>query len=146
MLDNVQYWQILSNIIRYLTVWQILIFFVHPLLPIPNQFEDLRFFENIWKLYQIGSRKIFFPLELGHFGTSVRCSSGWLLGCRLLTMTYSPLFSSFFSFPPPIIFFATFSHRRSARIKKLNLQKLIGNFGAPWRPFFILKAVRRCRR
>ena len=56
---------------------------------------------------------------------------------------------------------ATFSHRRSARIKKLIQRKLTGtpknlgvdtfpdplcHFGAPWRPFWILQAVRRCRR
>ena len=56
---------------------------------------------------------------------------------------------------------ATFSHRRNARIKKLILRKLTGtpknlgvdtfpdplcHFGAPWRPFWILQAVRRCRR
>ena len=55
----------------------------------------------------------------------------------------------------------TFSHRRSARIKKLILQKLlktaknlgvdtiqdpIGHFGAPWRPLWILKAVQRFSR
>ena len=49
---------------------------------------------------------------------------------------------------------ATFSHRRSARIKKLILRKLlkmannlgldpfpdpVGHFGAPWRPFWILQ-------
>ena len=68
------------------------------------------------------------------------------------------------SFFPPIfsIFFfsvATFSHRRSAQIKKLiqwkllRTQKKLGvdtftdpvrHFGAPWRPFWILQAVRRC--
>ena len=74
---------------------------------------------------------------------------------------------SFFSFFPvfflPLFFssVATFSHRRSARIKKLILRKLlrtpknlgvdtfpdpVGHFGAPWRPFWILQAVRRCRR
>ena len=56
---------------------------------------------------------------------------------------------------------ATFSHRRSARIKKLILRKLlrmpknlggdafpdpVGHFGAPGQPFWILQAVRRCRR
>merc|ERR1711954_400716 len=56
---------------------------------------------------------------------------------------------------------ATFSHRRSARIKKLILRKLTGSpknlgvdtfpdplrhFGAPWRPFWILQVVRRGRR
>ena len=59
-----------------------------------------------------------------------------------------------YSFPP-------LSHRRSARIKKLVVQKLtrapkkhwvhhfldpVGHFGAPWRPFWILQAVRCCRR
>ena len=72
---------------------------------------------------------------------------------------------SLFSFFPPIFFsvssVATFSHRRSARIKKLIQRKLlrtlqnleidtfpdpVGHFGAPWRPFWILQAVRRCRR
>ena len=54
-----------------------------------------------------------------------------------------------------------FSHRRSALIKKLILRKLlrlpknlgvdtfpdpVGHFGAHWRPFWVLQAVRRCRR
>ena len=53
------------------------------------------------------------------------------------------------------------SHRRSAWIKKLILRKWlqmannlgldpfpdhVGHFGAPWRPFWILQAVWRCRR
>ena len=56
---------------------------------------------------------------------------------------------------------ATFSNRRSARIKKLIQRKLttapknlgldpfsdpVGHFGAPWWPFWVLQAVRRCRR
>ena len=56
---------------------------------------------------------------------------------------------------------ATFSHKRSAWIKKLFLQKFSGapknlrvdtfpdpvsNFEAPWRPFLILKVVRHFRR
>ena len=75
-------------------------------------------------------------------------------GGRLVAMTYWPLFSSVF--PLPLFFFsvATFSHRRSARIKNLIAQKLtaapknlgvnpfpdpVGHFAAPWRPFWILK-------
>ena len=55
---------------------------------------------------------------------------------------------------------APFSHRRSARIKKLIYRKLfvaskkmgldpfpdlVGYFGAPWWPFLVLQAVRHCR-
>ena len=68
-----------------------------------------------------------------------------------------PLFSSVFSFffPPRFLSsVATFSHRRSARIKNLFSLNLgvdtfpdpLIHFGAPWRPFWILQAVRRCRR
>ena len=51
-------------------------------------------------------------------GTSVRHSSGWRSAGRLLAMTEWPLFPSVFS---PLLFSSavTFSHRRSARIKKL---------------------------
>ena len=64
-------------------------------------------------------------------GTSGRRSSGRRSGRRLLAMTQWPLFSSVFSFFsrffPPFFFssVATFSHRRSARIKKLILRKLL---------------------
>ena len=74
-----------------------------------------------------------------------------------------PLFPLLFSF---FLFFSVFSvvyfsHRRSARIKKLIQRKLfkmannlgidpfqdpVGHFGGPWRPFWILQAVWRCRR
>ena len=105
------------------------------------------------------------------FGASVRRSSGRRSGGRLLAMTQWPLFSSVFPFFSPVFFpqyfscffssVATPSHRRSARIKKLIQQKLLRtpknlgvhtfpdplcHFGAPWRPFWILQAVRRCRR
>ena len=71
-------------------------------------------------------------------------------------------FLLFFPFFPPVfpfLFFfsvATFSLRRSARIKKLILRKLlrmpknlgvdtfpdpVGLFGAPWRPFWILEVL-----
>ena len=113
--------------------------------------------------------QVYPTLTLDSFGASLRRSSGWHSGGRLLAMTQQPLFSSVFSFFfPPLfslfsVFFsvATFSHRRSARIKKLIQRKLTGtpknlgvdtfpdplrHFGAPWRPFWILQAVRRCRR
>ena len=69
--------------------------------------------------------------------------------------SFSPLFF------PRFFSIATFSHRRSAWIKKLIYQKLtgtpknlkvdtfpdpVGHFGAHWRPFWILQAVRCCRR
>merc|ERR1711942_614120 len=72
------------------------------------------------------------------------------------------IFFSFFSFLFFLLFSVVyFSHRRSARIKKLILRKLlrmpknlrvdtfpdpVSHFGAPWWPFCILQAVRRCRR
>ena len=72
-------------------------------------------------------------------------------GGRLATTLFSIPFFSIFSV-------ATFSHRRSARVKKLIYLKLtgasknvdtlpgpIGHFGAPYWPFLILRAERRCR-
>ena len=62
----------------------------------------------------------------------------------------------FFSLPLPLFSVATFSHRQSARIKKLIQQKLtgapnnlgldpfpdpVGHFGAPWRPFWISRPL-----
>ena len=69
-----------------------------------------------------------------------------------------PLFSSFCSLFPPLFFssVATFSHKRSARIKKLIQQKLIrapktleaetfpdsvGHLWAPYRPFWIFQVM-----
>ena len=69
------------------------------------------------------------------------------------------------TFPNPVGHFGIqgyppFPHRRSARIKKLIWRKLlrmpknlgvdtfldpVGHFGAPWRSYWILQAVRRCR-
>ena len=77
---------------------------------------------------------------------------------RLWTTIFIIIFHHFFHF-----FFsvATFSHRRSARIKKLIQRKwlqmannlgwdpfpdAVGHFGAPSRPFWILQAVQLCRR
>ena len=91
--------------------------------------------------------------ESNKIGASVRRSSGRRSGGRLLAMTQWPLFSSVFSFFFPVFFpffffsrfssVATFSHRRSARIKKLIQQKLTGtqksrgrDLSRPRRPFW----------
>ena len=75
----------------------------------------------------------------------------------------SAIFTILFFFFFLFFFFsvATFSHRSSVRIKNTYLAKLIGapknlradtfsdpvgRFGAPYRPFWILQAVRHCRR
>ena len=77
---------------------------------------------------------------------------GQRLGGRLATTLVATInviiFSLFFS----VVYF---SHRRSARIKKLRMPKNlrvetypepVGYFGAPWWPYWILQAVRRCKR
>ena len=85
-------------------------------------------------------------------------------GNDVVATIFIRIFFLFFSFFPPCFSHfssvTTFSHR-SARIKKLILPKLlrtpknlgvdsfpdpVRHFGAPWRPFWILQAVRRCRR
>ena len=96
------------------------------------------------------------------FGTSVRHSSWSAFGRppgNDVSGHYKHHYLFFFHFP---FFFsvATFSHRRSARIKKLIQRKLlrmpknlgvdtfpdpVAHFGAPWQPYWILQVVRRCR-
>ena len=86
-------------------------------------------------------------------------------GNDVVATIFIRLFSFFFFFPVFFPFFfssvATFSHRRSARIKKLILRKLlrmpinlgvdtfpdpVGHFGAHWQPFWILQVVQGYRR
>ena len=95
-----------------------------------------------WSELGTAQPQLVFPF----FGASVRRSSGRRSGGRLLATTQWPLFSSvfsffFFFFPVffSVFFFsvATFSHRRSALIKKIILRKLtgaldlVGHYGAP---------------
>ena len=107
------------------------------------------------------------PWKSFFIGTSMRCSSR-LAFERSTGNDVSGHYKHHYSWRERVAFqrsafssVATFSHRRSAWIKKLfsesclehpktlgktPFQDPIGHFGAPWRPFWILQVVRRCRR
>ena len=112
--------------------------------------------EVLWKclriVKEVSSKCWKVARKCGEIGTSGRRCSQSPLGGQLATSLVDRYFHHYFFFPFSV---ATFSHRRSAQIKKLILQKLmgaprnlgvhhfpdpVGYFGAPWRLFWIFEA------
>ena len=98
------------------------------------------------------------PAHLNPFGTSSWHYSRLPLGGRMATTIVDRYFHHypFFCFLKKNFSVATFSHRRSARIKKLISRKLtgapkilgvdhfqdpVGHFEAPWWPFWIFEVL-----
>ena len=101
----------------------------------------LLLFSVFWQEWRRYSRSLF------RRSTGNNVSGHYFCCYSFIIHFFLPVFQLFF-------FIGTFSHRRSARMKKLILQKWlkmannlgsdpfpdpVGHFGAPWRPFWILQ-------
>ena len=132
------------------------------------------FFEVFWNFFWIhnfvSNQKVFrtqkFFGPIFFYRPNIGMGLGdihWRRGIKPFQAEHFRLKSFFFLFFPFFLFpsVATFSHKRSGQIKKPFLRKLMGvsknlgvdtfpdpvsHFWAPWRPFWILQVVQRCRR
>ena len=137
----------------YLVIFQLLlsslIFSLKVLIKPFSILSDTKVRASAWLNMMMNSIVFIYPV-LNLLARACGVPVGRRLGRWLATTLVAAIFFSV----------ATFSHRRSAWIKKLIQQKLlrtpknlgvdtfpdpVSHFGAHWRPFWILQAVRRCR-
>ena len=131
----------------YLVIFQLLlsslIFSLKVLIKPFSILSDTKVRASAWLNMMMNSIVFIYPV-LNLLARACGVPVGRRLGRWLATTLVAAIFFSV----------ATFSHRRSARIKKVILQKPrgdtfpgpVGHFGAPYRLFWILQAVQRCRR